>query len=188
MSPALFDAVTRVVDDHGWPGATAELIAQAAGVNRTTLYRNGYTTERLLADAAAAITDTFRTAALRPLASDGTARERMNQLLSALYDLADQHLGLIAGLYDGPTAIFHMGLDGADATALTRFEYTEPFARLLTDGNIDGSLRSDHPKQDAELIFNTAGWTYVHFRRSHRWSASKARPAITNLTLASYTT
>ena len=69
---------------------------------------------------------------------------------------------------------------------LTRFEYTDPFERLLTDGNIDGTLASGDPRVDAELIFNTAGWTYVHLRRSHEWDPGTARPAVTRITLGSF--
>jgi len=184
LNDDLFNAVSTVIDEHGWPGVTAELIARAAGINRTTLYRNGYTRERLLTEAAARIASEFRVATLGPLTGPGTARDRMLKLLDTLYDLADQHLGLMAGLYDGPTAIFHLHLD--DSAILTRFEYTDPFARLLTDGNTDGTLTSADPNVDAELIFNTAGWTYIHFRRSHGWPAGKARPAVTRITLGAF--
>ncbi len=184
LSDDLFNAVNSVIDEHGWPGATAELIAEAAGVNRTTLYRNGYTRERLLTEAAVKVASEFQAATLGPLTGSGTARERMVKLLATLYDLADQHLGLMAGLYDGPAAMFHLHLD--DSAVLTRFEYTDPFTRLLTDGNTDGTLTSDDPKADAELIFNTAGWTYIHFRRSHGWSARRARPAVTRITLGAF--
>jgi len=182
----LLEAVNSVVDERGWAGTTAELVAQAAGVNRTTLYRKGFTRERLLAEAAAASAQEFEAAALAPLTAPGSAKDRMLLLLEALYELADQHLGLLAGLYDGPTAIFHMGLDSADTTVLTRFEYTKPFERLLIDGNGDGTLSSQDPKQDSELIFNTAGWTYIHFRRSHDWSQQTARQAVTRVTLGAF--
>lgn len=140
----------------------------------------------MLVAATAEMAATFRAAALESLAHPGTALDRMHVLLTVLYDLADQHLGLVAGLYDGPTAVFHMGLDDTPGTALTHFEYTEPFARLLLDGNADCTLRSDDPTTDAELIFNTAGWTYVHFRRSHGWSARRTRVAVTRICLASF--
>lgn len=186
IDPTMFAAVSQVADAHGWAGVTAELVAKAAGVNRTTLYRNGYTRERLLTDAATEMAAMFETATLRALASSGTAHDRMLRLLEALYDLADEHLGLLAGLYDGPSALFHLGLTNSDPTLITRMEYTSPFERLLTDGNTDGTLRSDQPHDDAELIFNTAGWTYIHFRRSHAWRPNKARAAITKITLAAF--
>lgn len=186
MNDDLLNALSSVVDEHGWAGTTAGLVANAAGVNRTTLYRNGHTTELMFAEAAVSIASTFKNAAIEPLASRGNAHDRMVALLDALYELADQHLGLVAGLYDGPTAIFHMGGDTSDHTALTRFEYTEPFERLLTDGNTDGTLHSTDPETDAELIFNTAGWTYVHLRRSHGWPAAKSRDAVTKITLGSF--
>jgi AcrR family transcriptional regulator len=182
----LLDAVNTVIEERGLTGTTAELVAAAAGINRTTLYRKGFTRERLLAEAAAASSRDFEAAALAPLTAPGSAHDRMLLLLEALYDLADEHLGLLAGLYDGPSAIFHLGLDADDPTVLTRFEYTDPFERLLIDGDTDGTLMSDDPRTDAELIFNTAGWTYVHFRRSHGWAADTARPAVTRITLGAF--
>ena len=111
-------------------------------------------------------------------------RQPIRPLLDALYQLADDHLALLAGLFDGPTAMFHLGGTADDAPILTRLEYTEPFERLLRDGNHDGTLLSDRPRQDAELIFNTAGWTYIHLRRSHQWSAHRARVAVTQVATA----
>ncbi len=180
----LYQAAEQAVDERGWAGATNEAIAEAAGVSRVTLYRRGITREELLAGAASSAAEEFREATLAPLTHSGNARERLELLLEALFDLADRHLALLAGLYDGPTAIFHLGLDDTSATALTRLEYTEPFARVLRDGLSDGSLSSDAPDEDAELIFNTAGWTYVHYRRSHGWSRRRARSAVLRVTTA----
>jgi hypothetical protein len=61
---------------------------------------------------------------------------------------------------------------------VSRLEYTEPFDRLLRDGKRDGTLASADPRGDAELIFNTAGWTYIHLRRSHRWKQKRVREAV----------
>jgi AcrR family transcriptional regulator len=184
VAPELIDAVERVLTAHGWSGTTAELIAEAAGLNRVTLYRRGLTKERLLAAAALAAGAEFQAAALPCLTAPGTASDRLTALLGALYELADRHLALLAGLYDGPAALFHMGGNPGDPTALTRFEYTAPFERLLHDGNTDGTLTSPHPTEDAELIFNTAGWTYIHLRRSHRWTSERARGAVTRISTA----
>ena len=186
MSAELLAALNDVVDTHGWAATTSELVAQAAGVNRSTLYRNGHTTERMLTHAAATVASAFKDATVEPLTQRGTAHDRMVCLLDTLYDLADQHLGLLAGLYDGATAIFHMGGDQMDQGVMTRFEYTDPFERLLTDGNADGTLHSTDPPTDAELIFNTASWTYIHLRRSHNWTTAKAREAVTRITLANF--
>ena len=184
VAPELIDAVEHVLAGYGWSGTTAELIAEAAGLNRVTLYRRGLTKERLLAAAAVAAAAEFQAATLPCLTAPGTASDRLTGLLGALYDLADRHLALLAGLYDGPTALFHMGGNPDDPKALTRFEYTAPFERLLHDGNTDGTLISQHPSEDAELIFNTAGWTYVHLRRSHQWTPKRARKAVTRIATA----
>ena len=180
----LLAAVEQTMDERGFAGATAEAIAEAAGVSRVTLYRRGITKESLIKMAATRAASEFREASLAPLTHAGSGRERLDLLIGALFDLADRHLALLAALYDGPTALFHLGGEKADASALTRLEYTEPFARVLRDGIVDGSLASSDPDEDAELIFNTAGWTYVHFRRSHGWAARRSRTAVARIATA----
>lgn len=164
------------MSEHGLDGVTLEQIAAEAGMNRVTLYRRGHTRESLLTSAALAAADEFRAAALPALTATIPARDRLALLAGALFDLADRHLALLAGLFDGPTAVFHLATDDYDA--LTRLEYTAPFERILTDGQADGTLASDNPGEDAEVLFNLLGWTYVHMRRSHGWPPAQARPAV----------
>ncbi len=177
----LVDAAEAVLERRGWHGLTAELIAQEAGINRVTLYRNGHNAASLVAAAASASADEFREGVLPALADGGTAEHRLTLLLEALFDVADRHLALLALLYDGPTAVFHLSGGGMAATTVTRFEYTEPFERVLRDGLADGTLASTDPARDAELIFNAAGWTYVHLRRSHGHTRGRARSDIHRL-------
>ena len=175
-SHELLAAVERALEHHGLDAVTLEHIATEAGINRVTLYRRGHTREALLAEVALAASIEFRDAALPALTHQGTGAERLDLLIEALLDLADRHLALVSGLYDGPTAIFHLGIE--DQAVLTRFEYTEPFGRILADGVADGTLTSVDPSEDAEVLFNLIGWTYVHLRRSHGWSPARARPAV----------
>lgn len=175
-STTLIAAVEAAVAEHGFDGVTLEQIAGQAGLNRVTLYRRGHTRESLLTSAAFAAAEEFRAAALPALTATTAARDRLTLLAHALFDMADQHLALLAGLFDGPTAVFHLATD--DHEALTRLEYTAPFARILIDGQTDGTLASDDPDEDAEVLFNLLGWTYIHLRRSHGWEPERARPAV----------
>jgi AcrR family transcriptional regulator len=168
-------AVEAAIDEHRFDAVTLEQIAEHAGINRVTLYRRGHTREALLTETAAAAAAEFRDGALAALTHPGRAPERLGVLIDALFDLADRHLGLLAGLYDGPTAVFHLATDDDDA--LTRLEYTEPFERILSDGAAEGTLDSQHPAEDAEVLFNLLGWTYIHLRRSHGWPPAQARHA-----------
>lgn len=175
-SPTLIAAVEAALSKHGLDGVTLEQIAAEAGLNRVTLYRRGHTRESLLTAAALAAAEEFRGAALPALTATIPARDRLALLADALFDLADQHLALLAGLFDGPTAVFHLATDDHDA--LTRLEYTAPFARILTDGQADSTLGSEDPEEDAEVLFNLLGWTYIHLRRSHGWEPARARSAV----------
>lgn len=175
-SPELLASVERALEEHGIDAVTLEHIAAEAGVNRVTLYRQGHTRETLLTATALQAASEFRDAALPALTHPGTGAARLDLLLDALFDLADRHLALLAGLYDGPTAIFHLAVE--DHRVLTRLEYTEPFARILADGVRDGTLTSRDPTEDAEILFNLAGWTYIHLRRSHGWSSKRTRVGV----------
>lgn len=172
----LMASVETAVAAHGLDTVTLEHIAHAAGVNRVTLYRRGHTRESLLARAAASAAAEFRGASLEPLTNSGSAPDRLDLLAEALFDLADRHLALLAGLFDGPAAVFHLALK--DHQVLTRQEYTEPFARILHDGQTEGTLTTADPDEDAEVLFNLLGWTYIHLRRSHGWEPTRARAAL----------
>ena len=176
LTREILRAIETAVEKHGFATATLEDMATAMGLNRVTLYRRGYTREQLLVEVTTAAVEEFKAASLPALTGKGTAATRLRLLLDALCDLSDRHLALVAALYDGPTVAFHLSLD--DHEVLTRFEYTKPFERIIIDGLEDGTLQSDDPAEDAELLFNLVGWTYVHLRRSHGWSVERARAAL----------
>jgi AcrR family transcriptional regulator len=64
-----------VVGAHGVGGVTGELIAEAAGLNRVTLYRRGHTPQAVVLAAAEAAANRFLEAALVPLTHSGTAAD-----------------------------------------------------------------------------------------------------------------
>lgn len=174
-NPDLIAATERVLDTHGLAGSTLELIANEAGVNRVTLYRKGLNVETLAAAVMNAAADEYATALLPALSHHGSGRERFELILDALCDVAEAHLGLLASLYDLPTAMFHLAAGDDTAALLTRLDFTEPITRVLLDGVNDGSLRTSDPAATAELVFNLVGWTYVHLRRTHGTSAEHVR-------------
>jgi AcrR family transcriptional regulator len=171
----LLSSVESAIGEHGFDAVTFEQIAAEAGLNRVTLYRRGHTRESLLTEVAVVAATEFREACLPALTHPGPAPERMYLLSEAMFDLADRHLALLAGLFDGPTAVFHLTID--DHQVLTRFEYSDPFERILSDGVAEGSITSEDPAEDAEVLFNLLGWTYIHLRRSHGWDPARARRA-----------
>ena len=183
-SDRLLEGFERALSEEGFARLTQSSIAAAAGLNRVTLYRQGVTREALLTQATAALAAGFRDASVAALTEPGSARSRLSSLLSVLFSLIDEHAALLAELYDGPTLLFHFRDAPESAERLTRFEYSGPFERLLRDGESDGSLTSRAPKTDAELLFNTASWTYLHLRRSHGWSRNRARREVLRVALA----
>lgn len=170
----LLDAATRAFSVHGYAGATLERIAAEAGLSRVTLHRRGVTKDGLLADLVARATEDYRRAMWPVLTGRGSGAERLGDALEQLCVSAEQHMGLLVALRAQSDAVFHRA--GEDE-ALTRSVFTEPLEKVLHDGIADGSLREVDAAETATVLFNMIGWTYIHLRTGHGWSADRARRA-----------
>ena len=178
MDPELIDAARRTFARHGYGGATLERIAEEAGISRVTLHRRGIGKDDLLEALAQAATERYRRTLWPALTGAGSGRERLERALEALLDVAEAEMALLLALRSRTDALFHE----PGEEALTRDVFTEPLERLLRDGAADGSLRTDlDPREAATVLFNAAGWTYVHLRSGHGWSARRARRATLDL-------
>lgn len=173
-------AARRAVEEHGWEGATLERVAAEAGLSRMTLHRRGVSRAGLLAALRAELERDYREAMWPALSAPGTARERLEQALTAECRVAERNLELLGALGGGPrAAVFH----GAGTGGLTREVFVAPLERLLLDGAADGSLRDTDAGETATVLFNLVGFTYRHLRQGHGWSAARARRAVLRLAL-----
>jgi AcrR family transcriptional regulator len=170
----LLDAARRALEQHGYAGATLERIATEAGLSRVTLHRHGVTKSGLLAELVERAGEDYRRLLWPALTDAGSGADRLVAGLEALCTAAERQLGLLVALRAQADRVFHRTGDGE---VLTRTVFTEPLERLVRDGIADGSLREVDPVETATVLFNLVGWTYVHLRTSHRWSARRARRA-----------
>jgi len=176
----LLDGGRAALRHHGWAGATLERIARAAGRSRVTLHRRGVTKDAILDALVARAVTAYRDALWPALTAPGSAAERMEAALVALCECAEEWLDVLLALQARSDAVFH---EDAEGETLTRTAFTEPFERLLRDGAADGTLRARDPEETATVLFNLAGWTYVHLRTGHRWAPERARRATVDLAL-----
>jgi AcrR family transcriptional regulator len=176
---ALVDATAAAIARWGLPEATLERIADAAGMSRATIYRRGVSREQLIGALTARAADEFRRALWPALSGADSAAQRLRLALEAIYEVADDHLDLLAGMFLAHGEAFHQ--PGPNALVVDVF--AEPFERLLRDGALDGTLRQLPPTVTASALFNTVGWGYIHLRASHHWQPDAARDAILDLIL-----
>ena len=168
----LLAAAARVLQDAGWQGLTIEAVAEAAGLSRVTAWRLGASREALIASLLSQLGQNYRQAMWPAIVGTGTARERLDRAIDALFDVIDAHLPLLLA----SDTVFHR------ATA-TRINFNEPFTRLFEDGLIDHSVApiADDPAESADLLFNTACWPCVHLRGRHGWTSARARRGLHGL-------
>jgi AcrR family transcriptional regulator len=177
---AVLDAARRVVESHGWEGATLERVAAEAGLSRMTLHRRGVSRAGLLAALRAELERDYREAMWPAMSAPGTARERLEQALAAECRVAERNLELLGALGEGSrAAVFH----GDEREGFTREVFVAPLERLLLDGAADGSLRDTDAGETATVLFNLVGFTYRHLRQGHGWSASRARRTVLRVAL-----
>lgn len=172
IDETLLEAGRRALRRYGWQGLTAERIAKEAGISRATLHRRRIRKEDVIAALAERATDAYRKALWPALTAPGTGRERLERALHALCESAEENLELLSRLRSQSDAIFHEDVAGETPT---RSVFTEPLERLVRDGIADGTLRECDPAETSTLLFNLVGWTYIHMRTGHRWTAEHAR-------------
>lgn len=179
----LLAAAVRTIETHGYAGLTLSRLAEAAGTSRMTLHRRGITLADVVAGLSVQAAAELQAALFPVLVSRESAAARLDAALRALFDVADQHLPLLAGLFSDDDGIFHAEPDSTGALPSDE-AFVAPFVRLLADGAVDGTLRAqDDPTETATVLFNTAGWGYVQLRHAQRWPADRARDGVLALVL-----
>jgi AcrR family transcriptional regulator len=179
LEPVLVEATAAAVTRWGLTQVTVERIAAEAGLSRATLHRRRLTRQVLIAALAERAADQFRAALWPALTAPGSAAERLQATLEATFAVAEEHLQLLAGMFLAHGEVFHR----PGPHALTVDAFADPFERLLRDGAVDGSLREVDPAVAATVLFNSAGWGYIHLRASHHWPPEQARAAVIDLVL-----
>jgi AcrR family transcriptional regulator len=182
IEPSLVDAAADVLDAAGIGGLTLSAIAEAAGVSRVTLHRRGASVDDYVVAVLARASDDLRSSLWPILTSSAPAAERLAHALAELCSTCERHSGVMTAMFGVPAR----ELPGRPGRT-TSLEFIEPFAKLLADGQADGSLVTDDPLRDATLLANTVCWTYLHMRRAHGWSEPESVRQIVSMATAAYT-
>lgn len=187
----LVAAAMTVLAEHGLAGLTLARVAEALGGSRMTLHRRGVTHEGLVQRVSLLAAQEYQQAIWPALTSAGTAEQRLEQALRATCQVADTYAKLLIGLYADDGGIFHdvetAGDDERSAAVATRSVFVEPLARLLRDGEQDGTLIAADPDETATVLFNQVGWTYLSLRQGQRWEPSRAADVVVRNAMASVT-
>lgn len=179
LDPALVDAAAAVLDEGGIRALTITAIAERAGVSRVTLHRRGATVEDYVIAVLARTSDDLRESLWPLMTSSEPAATRLRSALTVLCDVFERHGGIMAALFDTPTRRIPGRPDRT-----TSLEFVEPFAKLLADGQADGSITCDDVLEDATLTANAVAWTYLHMRRAHGWSAEDIARRVVDMATA----
>lgn len=178
----LLDAAVAVLAEHGFPGLTLERVAERVGRSRVTLWRQQVTQEALVDGLLARLTRDYRDAMWPAMTEAGTGAGRLRTAATGLLDVADAHLPLL-GVADD---VFERAEARLRDIAGQSFRFVDPFTAAVRSGRIDGSTpksdttveRGTTVEDEAEAIFASICWGYVHLRRRLGWSPERARPPI----------
>ncbi|MEM9134963.1 MAG: TetR/AcrR family transcriptional regulator [Actinomycetota bacterium] len=172
------EAVARLLDRGGLAELSISAIAAEAGVSRVTLHRRGPSVDDYVVALMGRVSDELRAELWPTLTAATPGAVRLRQALGALCTIAERRGGVMQALY---------GMAGrpipGDPERTTNMAFAEPFERLIRDGCLDGSLHSERPADDAPLLVNVVGWTYIQMRRAHGWPEAKITEAAIDLAM-----
>ena len=177
-------AAASVLAEQGWHAFTLERVADAAGVNRTTLYRRGITVDGLVDGLAVQAAQAYQAALWPALTDRGDGAARLRMALEAICAVSEVHLQVLAALDAAPDPIFHLD---APPRSQPRQVFTDPLVRIITDGIADGSLVDEGPEETAELLLNMVARTYIHLRDAHGWEPGRAVSRLVGMAMADLT-
>lgn len=185
----LVAAALAALEAHGLDGLTMARLAEQLGGSRMTLHRRGVTREGVIGRLASLAAEEYVAAVWPAMTSSAPAAVRLQRALEQTCDVADRYSKLLVGLFADDGGIFH-DVDAATPSerpgaVATRRTFVEPLARLLRDGEQDGTLHSDDPDLTATVLFNQVGWTYLALRHGQRWPAPAAKSAVVASAMAS---
>jgi AcrR family transcriptional regulator len=181
IAPRVLDAAVRVLAVDGWEQLSLERVADAAGVSRVTLWRQGVTRDALSGALLARLAYDYRDAMWGVLTAPGTGRERLTRALEALCAVADRHLDLLLA---SDTAFHRAWARIQSEPSQAGVSFLGPFVRIIEDGVADGTLRAvGEPLVVADVLFNTVCWPYVHLRGRHEWTSTDATERVVGLVL-----
>jgi AcrR family transcriptional regulator len=178
------DRLERIRDalgDRPWHELSLDDLARAAGLTRMTFHRRGISRDMVRDGLVELLVSEYEAAALPALSSSADAPERMRLALESVCRVEEHYLGLIEGLGEQISAIYHEPGEGA---VLTRGPFVAAIRRILQDGERERTLDpGEDLDESATLLFNATGWTYRHMRTGHHWPPDKARPMVVGLLL-----
>lgn len=174
IDPALLDAAEAVLIERGFEGISLERVADRAGRSRVTLWRQGITRDVLVTGLLQRLADDFQREFWPVLNAPGSGRDRLGASLTALFEVVDRHLDLLAVSDE----VFHWATERCDFPSGAH-GFLWPFIGALRVGADDGTL-AFHGRVDdmADVTFNTVCWGYVHLRKRHAWARKRARTQI----------
>ena len=145
---AYLRAATRLVNEHGYPGASVDRIAAELQLTKGSFYHHHETKEELVAACFERTFAVMRAAQSAALAAPGSALERLALACRALlhYQMSPQGPLLRVTAWSGlPDAI-------RSDTRRTMSRLGERFGALVVEGMADGSLRIVDPSIAAQVI------------------------------------
>jgi AcrR family transcriptional regulator len=180
---AILEAAIAVIEKFGYRGLTLARLAEVAGSSRMTLHRREITIRAVTAGLSLKATAELRDGLFPVMSDTGPAHKRLEAAIRVMCDVADRHLPLLAGLFSDDEGIFHAEPDSTGSLP-TQDVFVAPFAKLLADGAVDGTLLAQSDTTEAAtVLFNTAGWGYVQLRHAQRWPAERAREGVLRLVM-----
>ena len=171
------DVALEVFRVRGYDATSMEDLARAAGVTKPAFYHHVGSKEELLARGLTKALDALFAMLQEPEALTGTASVRLRHIIGRIVELEDSLLAPVTVL------LRSRGTTEAERQALARRRsFDNHVAALITEGQQDGSLRSDiDPNLMARLLIGMATWVIEWYQPGGRWTVDDVAKAVVEM-------
>lgn len=171
------DVALEVFRVRGYDATSMEDLARAAGVTKPAFYHHVGGKEELLARGLTKALDALFAMLEEPEALTGSASSRLRHIIGRIVELEDALLAPVTVL------LRSRGTTEAERQALRRRRtFDAHVARLITEGQQEGSLRADlDPNLMARLVIGMATWVIEWYQPGRRWSINDVTTAVVEM-------
>ncbi len=171
------DVALEVFRVRGYDATSMEDLARAAGVTKPAFYHHVGGKEELLARGLTKALDALFAMLEEPGALTGTASARLRYIIGRIVELEDALLAPVTVL------LRSRGTTEAERQALLRRRtFDAHVAQLITEGQKEGSLRSDlDPNLMARLVIGMATWVIEWYHPGGRWTLHDVTNAVVEM-------
>jgi len=151
----------RLFDRIGYHGVNMEMIAEAAGVRKPTLYHYIRAKDQILFEIHETIVDRLHGNTQARIAAGAPALEILKGAVTEIFNLVHDHPGFVRAFFEH---FREMNAENRATLRTRRAGYVDELVAVMAKGMDDGEVARADPRVTVLTVLGAANWSYQWYR------------------------